>query len=143
MKRAALLVLIASLLVSSSCGMSADSGTLEAFVDRWKVLYNSHDLAGFASLYAPKGAYMAPGMVYFETDRGALRKGIEHVWRNYPDAQIAEIYSIVRDSDGDKIAFAWRLTRTAPSGKLEVLLGSSFLTVEDALVVQQLTMTAR
>jgi hypothetical protein len=136
--------LLFALLLLGPTTLGCRSGTnrdeLETLVERWRVLFNSHDLAGFTALYAPSGAYMTPGMVYFVRSPAELRLTLDALWRIHPDLRITQIFSIV--PGGDMVAFAWEAAFTK-AGKRQTLHGASFLSLEDDRIGQQLTVTSR
>ena len=114
---------------------------MEDFVDQWRVYFNSHDLSGFASMYAPEGTYMTPGMIYFVRSREDLRRALDALWRKYPDIQITETRFHVVDSS--KLAFVWDLEYMGPARRTETQRGATFIEFGEGGVTHQLTVVSR
>lgn len=141
MKRVGRVLLLLSCLAAAGC-QNDNRRTLEEFAERWKVLFNSHDLPGFTELYAANGAYMTPGMVFPARSPAALHTALEQFWKNFDDSRITDIHSLVAGSD--RLAFAWELElRRAKATNAQKVRGATFMTLEKGRIVQQLTITAR
>jgi hypothetical protein len=135
--------LLAILVLAPHSGCRSGGGReLREVTTRWRLLFDSHDLASFTSLYAPHGAYATPGMAYPVHSPEELRGVLETIWRNTPDMRIAAIHSLV--AEGDRIGFVWELNSTPPMATKPIkTFGATFLRLAEGKIVEQLTVTAR
>ena len=114
----------------------------EKFVEKWRVLYNSHDLPGFTQLYADQGIFMPPGTIYPVKSRQALRPVLDGLWRRSPSPRISAVHQVV--ASADRIAFVWELTYDArPGGAPQKKYGATFLTLADGRVTYEFTVNQR
>lgn len=131
----AVVVLFFACFALMGCG-SSDQRRAEEFAARWRTRYNSHDLASFTELYAPKGAYRAPTMLLPVGSRDDLRKVLESTWREVPDVRIAALDHVL--GSGNRVAFHWELDLTeVKTGVRKGFGGASFLTVENGVITEE------
>jgi hypothetical protein len=123
-----------------SCDSGRERREAEAFAERWRALYNSHDLAGFTALYAERGNCAVPGMVYFTRSRAEMRETLEKAWHKFPDMRIAENPRVVAGEE--QIAILFDLVFTARRGPVRQT-GATFLRVEDGLIAHQFLVMRR
>ena len=128
-------------LLSRGCA-SSDRTDAAQLLERWRVTFNSHDLAGFTNLYADSGVYFPPGLVYFARTRSELRENLDRVWRATADMRIVEIKNVIA-ADGE-IAFVWRMeTKTHLTSTPIISWGASLLATDGGLIIEQTTVTSR
>ena len=144
MKHSLLLLLfcLALCLTSVGCRSSRDRRSLEEFAARWRVLFNAHDIAGLSQLYAPHGAFTLPGMVYPVRSPSEMQSVLDTLWGSAPDMRITAVHQLL--AVDNRIAFVWELTRTplmasAPSK----VFGATFITLQEGVIREQLTVTSR
>lgn len=141
MRRLLLLPLLLALCTAPiACRGGTSDADLEAFAQRWRALFDSHDVAALAALYAPNGAYTTPGMVYLVRTPVELRKVLDTLWRSNPDMRISGVHNLVVQDD--RIAFVWEMTLSPNAKPPRKRYGATFLTVRDGLIRDQLTVTS-
>ncbi len=82
---------------------------IEELVDSLYAAYNRHDPAAAAALYAPDGRHVEIAQGSERTGPDAIREGLEHFLRAFPDVRWEER---LRIASGERAAVAYVLTGT-------------------------------
>lgn len=114
----------------------AEQRRAEAFVARWRALYDSHEADGLSALYAETGNARLPGMLYFTPTRAQLRASLMDVWRRSPGLKVVDDPVVV--ADNERIAVLLYVESNVGGRKVRQPT-ATFMTVRNGVVVEQVT----
>ena len=121
--------------------MMTSTSTLGLYAQRINEAWNSHDIEGVLSFYAPGCVGEDVGTAIPLLGRDAMRTMLENYWRAFPDLKFEVVDSL---AEGSRIAIFWigegthqgTIMNIPPTGRRVRVRGVSIIEVEDGLIVR-------